>query len=66
MAFCRTIKKAYFRKYFSDYPDNPKHTWQGIRSIINIKPTSKFVPTSLMVDNEISTDPKSIANSFNN
>ena len=66
MALCHRSKKAYFHKYFSDKTDNPKQTWQGIRSIINIKSTSKFVPKSLIVDNEISTDPKSMVNSFNN
>ena len=46
VTLCHTSKKAYFRKYLSDNTDNPKQTWQGIRSNINIKPTSKFVPTS--------------------
>ena len=30
-------KKDYFAKYFSDYSNNIKKTWQGIREIINIK-----------------------------
>ena len=30
-------KKDYFAKYFSDYSNNIKKTWQDIREIINIK-----------------------------
>ena len=59
-------KKTYFKKNFAENSGNAKKTWQGIRSIINIKPSSKSVPTSLMIDNEVCTDPKKIANSFIN
>ena len=66
VALCRASKKSYFRNYFSENCDNSKKTWQGIKSIINIKPASKSELNSLLIDNEISTDPVSIANSFNN
>ena len=65
VALCRASKKAYYRKFFAENSDNAKKTWQGIKSIINLKASSKFVPTSLLVDKEICTDPLKIANAFN-
>ena len=65
VALCRTSKKAYYQKFFMENSNNAKKTWQGIKSIINVKPNQKIVPTSLIIDNEISTDPINIANTFN-
>ena len=43
-----------------------KNTWKGIKSIISLKSARKSQPTSLLVNNTLITDPKKIANTFNN
>ena len=40
--------------------------WKGIKSIINISNYSKGQPSSLLVNNELISDPKLIAETFNN
>ena len=65
MSLCRISKKNWYRNFFTEHSNNAKKTWQRITSIINIRSTQKISPTSIIIDNEISTDPKKIANSFN-
>ena len=62
----RQSKKAYFQKFFLENAKNVKNTWKGIKSIININSKSKVQPTSLLVKNELISDPKIVADSFNN
>ena len=58
-------KKDYFAKYFSDYSNNIKKTWQGIREIINIKnPTAPKI-AQLNVNGRIFDNPKDIAENVN-
>ena len=58
-------KKDYFAKYFSDYSNNIKKTWQGIREIINIKnPTAPKI-AQLTVNGRIFDNPKDIAEKVN-
>ena len=63
---CRHSKKVYFQKFFLENAKNVKNTWTGIKSIININSKSKVHPTSLLVKNELISDPKIVSATFNN
>ena len=45
--------------------NNLKHTWKGIKKLISLKRTSNSVPSAVIKDNIILTNPKGIANVFN-
>ena len=45
---------------------NIKKTWTGIKNIINIKASNKGQPTSILINDELETDPTKIADGFNN
>ena len=61
----RESKKQFYQSYFSKNSNNIKETWKGIKTIINIKNKSKNYQSSLLVDNNLITDPKKVADSFN-
>jgi hypothetical protein len=61
----KNSKKKYFQDYFAYNARNIKDTWQGIKSIVNINSGKKNNPTSLMVNNKLLTDPKSVSETFN-
>ena len=65
VTLCRVSKKAYYTKYFKDNANNIKNTWNGINQIINIKGKRSNQVLSILSKNELITDPKLIANSFN-
>ena len=54
------------QKYFERNSVNLRNTWRGIKSIINLKEKDKSNSFSLMINNEINTEPSVIANEFNN
>ena len=62
----RRSKKNHFQKYFSKNAKNIRKTWTGIKSIINIRSTIKAQPASIMIGDQLETDPVSIADGFNN
>ena len=62
---CRQSKNIHYQKFFTENSWNAKNTWKDIKSIININSTMKTEPTSLMVNNDLISDPKEIANTFN-
>ena len=45
---------------------NVKKTWAVIRNIINIRSSNKDQPSSILVEENLETDPTKIAESFNN
>ena len=63
---CRRSKNIHYQEFFTENSRNAKNTWKGIKSIININSTMKTEPTSLMINNDLISDPKEIANTFNN
>ena len=65
VTLCRVSKKAYYHKYFNDNANNIKNTWKGIKQIININNKRSNQVSSLLLNNEVITDTKLIANSFN-
>ena len=60
-------KKRYYNQYFLDNITDGKKIWKGIKQIVHFKPNTnqKFVKIMDNNNEEIS-DPKSIANAFNN
>ena len=65
-ALTRQSKKDYYHQYFTDNIKNLQKIWKGIKEIINIK-TKNFTQPTCIIDNmKTITDPKEIANTFNN
>ena len=61
----RLSKKDHFQNFFSSHSNNLRKTWRGIKSIININKKGQGNPKSLVVDEELITDPLEVANEFN-
>ena len=66
VSLCRASKNIHFQRFFTENANNAKNTWQGIKSIINIRNSSKSSPTTLLAGNKIVSEPTEIANNFNN
>ena len=58
-------KKNYFHAYFEKNAENIKDTWVGIKSIICLKNNKKSQPNSLLVNNKLLSNPKTVADTFN-
>ena len=64
----RELKKAkrnYYTKYFDENNNNIKKTWEGIRSIINIKSTKSTI-SQIKVNNKVIINQKEIVDTLNN
>ena len=64
----RELKKAknnYYIKYFEENNNNIKKTWEGIRSIINIKSTKSTI-SQIKVNNKVTKNHKEIVETLNN
>ena len=61
----KNSKKKYFQDFFADNAKNIKDTWNGIKSIVNIKSKSKSSPKSLMVNKKLIADPTAVSETFN-
>ena len=59
-------RKSYYTKYFENNNSNLKKVWLGIKEIINIKSKNTAIPTCIIQNKITHSDPKHIANSFNN
>ena len=64
-ALTRLKKKDYYNRYFNNNKRNLQKTWKGIKEIIDIKSKNLDFPSFIKHRNEIITDEKSIAKSFN-
>ena len=53
-------KRDHYNKYFEKHRNDVKKTWNGIRSIINIKNSVQSSLTQLNVKETIITNPKKI------
>ena len=62
---CKQSKKTFYQNYFLENTNNIKKTWKGIKSIININNKNISQLTSLMDNNILITEPKKVANIFN-
>ena len=61
----RNSKKQHFQNYFTESANDIRKTWTGIKNIINIRTSNKGQPTSILLNDEIETDPTKIAEGFN-
>ena len=61
----RKSKKSYYESFFAEHNKNIKKVWQGIKDLVNIKTKNLNTPTSIEINNSVTTDPKIICNSFN-
>ena len=62
---CRQSKNNHYQQYFLNNAHNTKKTWEAVRSIINIKTSKRSNINSLLVNNQVTNDPKEIADNFN-
>lgn len=58
-------KKQYYNAYFARNIADSKNIWKGIRQITNIKQHPVQKSTTLSTDNQVITDPKLVADTFN-
>jgi len=66
VSLCRRSKQNHYTKYFDLHSGNMQKIWQGVRQLISVKSSFKSPsPISLNIDGNISSDPLTIANSFN-
>ena len=61
----RINKSKYYKTFFSEHKTNSKQTWEAVRSLINVKTKSNKQITSLNINNQIETNPKTISDAFN-
>ena len=59
-------KHTYFLSFFRNYINDLKNTWKGIERIISLKDSLSTVPSTIIEDNISLTNPKDIADAFNN
>ena len=61
----RINKSKYYRTFFREHKTNSRRTWEAVRSLINVKTKSNKETTSLNINNQIETKPKTISDTFN-
>lgn len=61
----RLSQKEYLQNFFAKNINNIKKTWKGIKSVININTSNRNQPSSLMVNSKLVTEPKQVAETFN-
>ena len=61
----RKSKINYYAKFFEDYKNCAKKTWEGIRDIIKVSNKSRFLPSKIMKNNLEICDNTDIANAYN-
>ncbi len=61
----RESKRGYYVHYFEENKSNSKKTWEGIRKIVNTSKANNVSPVQINYNNEIKTDKKEMAQSFN-
>ena len=61
----RLNKSKYYKTFFSEHKTNSKQTWKAVRLPINVKIKPNKQITSLNLDNQKETNPKTISEAFN-
>ena len=59
-------KHTYFSSFFQNHINDSKNTWKCITRIISLKYSTSTVPSTIIQDNVSLTNPKDIADAFNN
>ena len=63
----RVNRKRCYQKYFEENKKSSRALWQGIHDIVYSKKSKKNnTPSSLLIDGKTITNPKDMAESFNN
>ena len=62
----KVSKKQYYNYYFHANRSNPKKIWTGIKRIMTLRPECNRAPKKINNNNTDITEPKAIANAFNN
>ena len=63
----RVSRKCHYQKYFEENKKNSRAIWQGIHDIVYSRKSKKNnTPSSLLIDGKTITNPKDIAENFNN
>ena len=58
-------KKSFYCNYFHDNNKNLRKIWKGIKEIININSKSSDIPSRIVTNGNLISDPTEVANSFN-
>ena len=61
----RVSQKKYLQDFFAKNIKNIKNTWKGIKSVIRINSSNRNQPSSLLVNNKLVSEPKLVAETFN-
>ena len=61
----RKSQREYLQDYFAKNIKNIKNTWKGIKSVIKINTSNRSQPSSLLVNNKLISEPKQVAETFN-
>ena len=56
----RSNKLKLYKTFFTERKTNSKQTWEAVRSLINVKTKLNKQITSLNINNQIETKPKTI------
>ena len=62
----KASKRLYYNNYFLVNINNSKKVWNGIKEIVNFKAKTNQKTTKIVQNNTELTDPKVVANAFNN
>ena len=62
----RNSKANHFKNYFYDNIKDSRKVWEGIRELINDNTNKANKTVTLDIDNNITSEPDQVANSFNN
>ena len=60
----KVSKKNYYNEYFHQSRGNSKRLWKGIKRVLSYKSNQNRIPTKINHNNSETTDPKIIANVF--
>ena len=61
-----SVRQIFYKSFFEKHKNDSKKTWDGIRSIINVKENSKKQIKSIKINDKVESSPKILADSFNN
>ena len=61
----KKAKKSHYTEYFNEHSNNVRKTWQGIRSLVNVKNNLNQGLSQLKINGKLLDEPKDVANHIN-
>ena len=61
----KKAKKSHYTEYFNKHNNDIKKTWQGIKSIVNVKNNLNHGLSQLNINGKLVEEPKEVANHVN-